>query len=164
MDVVVKDSLKQFFAEAEADGRLSVYRKTTKVLYRPSVHGETIITTCGGKIETLRTCEGGEIVIQNIEVGSSAEIYVIGEKKFRKRYNAIKSIDYSISGVEWKMAQAIGTIEAFEWRGQTIKFTASWGEDMLCEKGDMMGRVPSDHEDMYRLEREAFDLTYKIKE
>ena len=160
MNEVVKETLKQFFAEAEADGRLSVYKKTTKVLYRRPAPGETVITTCGGKIETIRTCDGSEVVIQNIEVGSSAETYVVGEKKFLERYDNLKS-PHNIGGIRWDMAQAKGTIEAFEWRGHTIKFKASWGEDMLCTKGDMMGRLPSDHDDIYRLEREAFDLTYK---
>lgn len=139
------------------------YKKVVSMLYRFASEGETILTIVNGKLETIKKAGNDEVVLKNLEIGGSAEEYIIKGESFRKRY--IKSNEeesFIINNVTWEKAEAIGEIFAFKYEGETIKFDAPWGEEMLCENGDYIAHpVDGNDTDYYRIEKEAFNCTYK---
>jgi hypothetical protein len=156
------------FQEQVNKGNVSHYKKNAKVLWRKPLPGETIITTCGGKVETIRTILPGEdyslIVVMNIQVGTSAERYVIDKEKFYSRY-ILCDRSYSVDGHRWELARGKGEVDGFCYPGDIpFAFVAPWGEDMLLCKGDMLVRTIGSEDDIYRIARNEFDMTYDILE
>lgn len=139
----------------------AIYKKKGRFLYRKAVEGETVLTIVAGKLETLKTAKEGNIVLRNINLGGSAETYIVDEMKFKNRYKP-STKRYQIEGTFWFEAFAEGQIEAFEYLDpDPILFKAPWGEDMVCYFGDFIGRpVGGDEHDIYRVERETFMQTY----
>lgn len=137
------------------------YKKKGRFLYRKAVNEETILTIVSGHLETLKKAALGDVIIRNIEIGSSAETYIISGEKFVNRYDPLE-IRHIIDGQEWFEALAKGRCEAYEYSGEEIRFKAPWGEPMICVTGDFMARpVPGDAHDIYRIERQTFLQTYE---
>ena len=143
------------------------YQKRGEFLWRLAKGGETVLTIVAGKLETIKTTGDDDVIIRNLTIGSSAELYIIGRSKFESRYEISPNTFCWIEGVLWNFATAKGKIESFCYRGPTIEFIAPWGEKMLCEEGDYIARpLGGDNpNDIYRIEKNTFDLTYsEIKE
>ena len=105
------------------------------------------------------------MILRNIEVGSSAEVYIVSEDKFVKRYIAAYSKSYTIDKQTWFEAYARGQVDAFCYEGGTIQFMAPWNELMLCEKGDYIARpIGGEKNDIYRIEKDTFKQTYTLIE
>ena len=136
------------------------YRKRGTFIARPAEPGETILTIVAGKLETLAGAEWGDVVLMNVEVGSSVERYLIKAAMFDKRYERTGRT-LSTDGHCWMVVSARGQVDAFRYDGPPIAFEAPWGEDMLLEAGDWLAR-PTDgaQDDIYRIERRAFEQTY----
>ena len=138
-------------------------------MYRTAIPHETILTIVSGKLETIKTADESDIVLRNIELGSSAETYIISWKKFTERYDAeIVFLPYIIDGQEWTVVTAKGIVEAFEYKigpgviPATISFVAPWNEEMICNDGDFLARPQNgDKNDIYRIEKETFKQTYR---
>lgn len=141
------------------------YIKSGKFLVRRAIPGETILTIVSGKLETIKTAKPTDFILRNIEIGSSAETYSIDESSFWKRYETpIEELPLTIDGVKWGTANAKGEIMAFEYSGPTIKFMAPWNEEMLCEEGDFIANpIGGEPSDIYRIEKDTFKKTYKLK-
>jgi hypothetical protein len=161
---LTKEQLLKFFESQEK----RTYLKYGQFLYRNAIEGETILTVVNGKLETIKTAEKNEVVLRNISIGSSAETYVISYDKFVDRYTSTPT-QKLIDGQFWSIAEAKGKIEAFEFTqyqlviGEpTIIFDAPWNEEMICYRGDYLARpIPGCNNDIYRIERETFNLTYR---
>jgi hypothetical protein len=154
-----KDNLKTLFEQARAGGFVQHYKKIGKIIFRRAVPGETVITTLGGKVETLKQAGKDDCIIQNIMPGGSAETYIIDGAKFQKRYEPTGEV-YAINGQRFEAAVAIGEIDAFVYEGPTIHFVAPWGQLMLCESGDMLCTTGGD--DIYRIAIAEFKMTYEF--
>lgn len=155
-----KKQIKALF-KANRDG--ITYKKSGKFLYRLAKLNETILTVVSGKLETMKEAKSGDVVLINIEIGSSAERYIVDNETFHVRYST-KSTEYFLDGQTWFLALARGELHGFFYVGETIKFDAPWGEEMLLEDGDFLGRPVGDNEDdIYRVEKDAFNNTYKPK-
>lgn len=160
---LTKDEIFNYF---ESNTRVW-FKKYGKFIYRSADLGETILTIVSGKLETIKTAGINEIVIRNIEIGSSAETYIISWKKFCERYNPELQQNYIIEGLTWHVANAKGIIEAFEynnenWFSEPITFMAPWNEEMILTLGDWLARTKDgDKNDIYRIEKETFHKTYK---
>jgi hypothetical protein len=145
----------------------NVYKKKGRFLFRKANPGETILTIVAGQLETIKTTVEGDIILRNIEIGSSAETYVISDVKFIERYSRPTTKPepyYIIDGIWWGEAYAKGSIEAFEYHGEDIVFEAPWGVDMMCVYGDYIARpVGGDIDDIYRIERKTFEKTYVLE-
>jgi len=149
------------------------YKKRGRFLSRLAVQGETILTIVDGKLETLKVATKEDVILRNIEIGSSAETYIISKKKFEERYDDAFE-HHTIDGQPWFVVIAKGEIEAFCFGHnitgtaalpEPIQFMAPWGEQMLCNPGDFLARpLPGDEFDIYRIEKKTFDLTYSLKE
>ncbi|QDJ96388.1 hypothetical protein Xoosp13_202 [Xanthomonas phage Xoo-sp13] len=139
------------------DQDTTVFKKTGTFDARKGKAGELIVTTIDGEDETKKTVKDGEIVVK----GPKGEMYVISETKFRERYEVDEDPTDS-----YKKYKTKGLIRAYEYKGNTIKFMASWDEEMLCKSGDYLATPISSKDDdsvpeVYRIERSVFDETYK---
>jgi len=152
-----KEEILQFF---ESQAR-EWYKKRGLILFRHADPQETVLTIVAGRLETINTAGEDEIVVRNIEIGSSAEIYIMKEAVFTKRYEMQKKT-YSIDGRVWTEAVAKGVVEAFCYHGDSFEFIAPWDEMMLCEDGDCIARPEgSDQSDIYRIDKKTFAETYR---
>jgi len=156
--MVSKEEIKRLFDAAE----IRHFKKKGKFLFRQALIGETILTIVSGKLETMKTVEKESVIIKNIEIGSSAENYVIDKSVFEKRYTVMDQ-SYLIDNNKWTLALAKGEVHAFEHKGDPINFMAPWNEEMLCEDGDYIARpVGGDVNDIYRIEKDTFKQTYEL--
>lgn len=167
MRELTKEQIKILF-EKNKDG--VVYEKFGKFLYRIAKSKETILTMVSGKLETIKTAKeykngsfGTEYILINIQVGSSAEQYMIDSKTFADRYRTIQK-EFFVNGHKWQEAIAKGQIHGFVYEGESIRFKAPWNEDMILETGDFLARpIGDDLDDIYRIEKDTFKQTYKEK-
>ena len=168
MKELTKQEIFEFFESQEK----AQYKKQGRFLSRLACHGESILTIVDGKLETIKVATSDDVVIKNIEIGSSCETYIISKQKFLDRYEE-SSERHIIDGQPWFVATAKGLIEACPFNGYTpvdlsltsiayVQFMAPWGELMLCNRGDFLARpLGGDAQDIYRIEQKTFDLTYK---
>lgn len=140
------------------------YKKRGRFLAREAVIGESVLTIVAGKLETIKRVEDlGSYVLRNIEIGSSAEMYIVAKDTYLKRYDTVNEY-HTIDKYSWQVVVAKGEIDAFEYHGETIKFIAPWNEEMLCEEGDYIARpVGGKADDIYRIEKDTFSQTYSLK-
>lgn len=145
------------------------YKKKGRFIYRAAIENETILTMVSGELETIATAGKDDIIIKNIELGSSAETYILTKANFIARYD-ITEKTYFIDNSIWTETFAKGECIAFEYKPQnpehSLEFKAPWGEMMLCKNGDFLAQpVPGKYTDIYRIERKTFLQTYsEIKE
>jgi hypothetical protein len=140
-----KEELVNFF---EAQPK-KFYKKRGRFLCRPAEDGETVLTIVVGKLETLKKAKRSDVIIRNIEIGSSAETYIIDDPVFRKRYDVVDE-KHIIDRQEWTVCLAKGKIEASLYAGETVQFVAPWNENMICEAGDFIARpLGGDPKDIY---------------
>ena len=156
-----KAEVASLFQDAITAGHVQRFKKVGRVICRPVVPGETIITIVAGKVETLKKATDDSYIIKNIEPGAAAEQYIISGDSFRKRYE-LKGEVHAIDGQRWEVALPTGECEGFVYEGETITFMAPWGEKMLCENGDQIVRRPDKHDDIYRIEKGEFARTYEF--
>lgn len=156
---LTKDQVLHYFNENKDFHRK--YQKKGKFLYRYADPGETILTIVDGKLETMKTVGELEVVLMNIELGSSCEQYIISLSTFLKRYVIYKE-EILIGGHTWKRAVASGRVIAFEnTLEEPFMFMAPWGEEMICNQGDYLANpVGGEPTDVYRIEKNTFLQTY----
>lgn len=151
----VKSQSEMIADFAEQDTIL--YKKFGTFKARNGKEGEKITTVIDGEEETNKTVKDGEVVIE----GPKGEHYVVSLKKFKERYEVDKDLTDDFQSFKTK-----GMIRGFEWTGESFKFMASWDEEMLCKKTDILATPVKDKDDesiteVYRIERSVFDETYK---
>jgi hypothetical protein len=78
--MLTKEEVAQIFNERPR----KFFKKKGQFLFRPAIPGETIMTIVAGRLETFKKASEKDIVIRNIEIGSSAEVYIISGEKFEK--------------------------------------------------------------------------------
>ena len=133
---------QEIFTLFESQPRLR-YKKKGMFLYRTATFAETVLTIVAGKLETYKTANVGDAILRNLEIGGSAETYIIDGKKFEGRYDCTQE-SHTIDGNSWKVCLAKGMIEAFEYGGgqgnrvEEIKFMAPWDAEMICHPGDFL--------------------------
>ncbi|MCK9429036.1 MAG: hypothetical protein M0R17_03370 [Candidatus Omnitrophica bacterium] len=140
------------------------YAKSGKFIYRKALPNELIVSVLDNKIETTNISNNEfNCVIQNITVNGKNETYLITEKVFNNRYiNTKAQITYNNN--IWLIVIPKGETDAFEYIGESITFLAPWNEEMICNFGDYICKVPDTVDDIYRIEKDTFNLTYKLKE
>jgi len=156
MKTISKEEVKALF-ENQIKKR---FKKSGIFLWRIPEEAETVLTIVSGKLETLKTAKPhSDVIIRNIQIGSSAETYIIDKEKFEKRYSTGYEF-FLVDGKKWYKAEAKGEVMAFCYSGESIEFIAPWGEKMLCEDGDFIAQpVGGSPDDIYRIEKETFKQT-----
>jgi len=109
---------------------------------------ETPITTVltDGHVETTNTARVGDYIVTN----PSGEQYVIGEEKFRSKYEAVEGQAgrYRAKGAPIRAIQI----------DSDVSFKAPWGEDMHMRSGDFI--VDAGNGDRYGIGQKEFNETY----
>jgi hypothetical protein len=101
MKKLTTDEKVNLFLENES--KLKHYKKRGRFIFREGIIGETVLTIVAGKLETMKTISEPSKVLRNIEVGSSAETYIISVETFTKRYDELRQ-SYLIDGITWGSA------------------------------------------------------------
>lgn len=89
-----------------------------------------------------------------ILTGTQGEKYAIPAEMFKKRYEVVSD------GIAKPSGKFYGCVYGGEF-GDSFEFLAIWGENMVCNVGDMIGSPNPEVTECYRIERQAFLDTYK---
>jgi hypothetical protein len=156
-DKKTKKEVQSLFKHADKDGEVDLYNKFGNVDARPAEEGEKITTILEGEKETDNVAKKGDMIVKS--QGKNKEQYIISLKKLKERYKKLKGTPDADGFEEYV---ATGTTFGFRYSGDSFKFEAPWGEDMLVNEGDFLCS-PSKYDlsDLYRIEKGAFKETYK---
>lgn len=130
------------------DKSARTYKKFGIVHARPAKAGEHIVTIVDGKQETTNTAHEGDYVV----TGPKGEEYIVKGDVFARRY---------VKGTKANTWVPVGSCIAIPWVGPSVTFTASWGEAMTINPGDMLAATPDGLDKPYRIEKNVFKETYK---
>lgn len=136
-------------------GRVRRYKKFGTVRAVMADPGKQYVTSIDGKTETKNTAKPNDVAI----IGVKGEVYLLNKSKFEKRYRPRNRPVGDVVGTFY----AIGETYGMKYKGPTFNFVASWGEKMVCNKGDMLCCLvgTGDNGDIYRIEKSAFKATYR---
>lgn len=159
--------LENFGEKIKTEGKL--YNKRGGVFGRAAKDGESIDTILGGVKETTNTAKEGDFVVSNQT--SSEELYILTADKLKKRYEESEDVDVpdKLKQLGFKYYKAKGACMAIKYTDELgqceeFKFMASWGEEMLCQRGDYLVCPVNDgsvENEVYRIEQNAFLETYE---
>src|SRR5262245_15940559 len=158
-----KDVVAQF-AEAVAQHRVGIARKTKPVDARPAKPGEIVVTVIKGEgVETRsKPAETGDWVVRNRCPATGNERYLVKAAKFASRYGEPQGPadaegwrEFRPQGTDMRYFIVAGADGAFS-------FTAPWGEAMVVKPGDAIVETPGDEKDTYRVAADSFACTYEI--
>ena len=157
----------KFGSKIAQEGKL--YNKKGGVFARSAKSGEVIETIINGVKETQNTASEGDFVVQNMT--TSGEFYILTPDKIKKRYAESKDVEVpsNLKDQGFKFYKAKGSCMALEYTEELgspeeIRFMASWGEEMLCQRGDFLVCPVNDgaiEKEVYRIEKNAFSETYE---
>ncbi|WP_068793274.1 hypothetical protein [Brevibacillus laterosporus] len=142
------------------------YEKFTRVFAKEAVGGEKIATITKDGVETENTAAAKDMIVKNQT--EAKEMYILKPDKFAKRYKQIGEVKDG-----FKEYQAIGEIKAIEVTSDLLKeaniptkefyFLAAWEEKMIVKEGDYLVS-PLDYSEVYRIAKQEFFETYRLKE
>ncbi|WP_226893999.1 MULTISPECIES: hypothetical protein [Gammaproteobacteria] len=158
-----------YFTQAQQAGLTGVAIKTKPVLARLAKEGEIITTIIKGEgVETVsEPAKTGDWVVQNICPETGNEEILVREAKFAQRYNRAEqskinvdsySSDYqpfTPKGVEMNYFIVPDSTPPFAMK-------APWGELQRFQSGDAVVQSTTDKQDIYRIQKAAFECTYTV--
>jgi hypothetical protein len=150
------EAVALYLPQVEAKG--ADYAKFAKVEARKAVPGEVIVTTTSAGVETQNTAKDGDLVLCNVETNAKEE-YILAEAKVNKRYRLLGAG----SREGWNLYQACGEFRGFVYDGEDTSFVAKWDEEMVLKTGDYIGTPLPEKDQVYRIGREEFESTYRLK-
>lgn len=114
--------------------------------YKPLTDSGVSETFVGGEKETQRPYAAGDIMV----CGPKGECYTMSPKKFAKNYEGDVGGDVVVEQSPRMVARYDGD--------DSVRFTASWGEEMVLNPGDYL--VKEGEGQYYRIEGGVFRKTY----
>lgn len=158
-----------YFTQAQQAGITGVAIKTKPVLARPAKEGEIITTIIKGEgVETVsEPAKEGDWVVQNICPETGNEEILVKKAKFAQRYNTTEKNEINLvsypndyqpfipKGIEMNYFIVPGSTTAFAMK-------APWGELQRFQPGDAVVQSTTDNQDIYRIQKTAFECTYTI--
>lgn len=159
-----------YFTQAQHAGITGVAIKTKPVLARPAKEGEIITTIIKGEgIETVsEPARKGDWVVQNICPETGNEEILVRKEKFSQRYNKESNGSHDVKtlshyqyqqfipkGIEMNYFIVPDTTPTFAMK-------APWGELQRFQPGDAVVQSTMDDQDIYRIQKTAFECTYTI--
>lgn len=139
--------------------KTDLYKKIGTAFARKAKVGEHISTEIDGEVETTNTAKENDVIMK----GPKGELYIVSTAKFKSRYE-----DTDKLSDEFTEFVATGLIRAYQYKANhfSIKFIASWGEEMICKEGDYLATTVKNEtdenvEEVYRIESSVFSITYK---
>lgn len=139
---------QQEVIEIVKDNNPKKFEKFGDVKYRIAQEDFILETIIDGKKETEKQAKVGDVII----TGPKGEEYIPGNDKFYSRYELNNDLE---------TAKPKGVFYGNIYYGEPIKFTAKWGEEMICNPGDALGSPDEDFSEAYRIEKDIFYKTYK---
>lgn len=133
-----------------------IYDKFTEVEARIAVPGEKVITETSDGKETENIAKPGDFVVRNLT--KAREQYILSSEKLAVRYLRIENKETKLP---WRRYKAIGSIRAMQYRGESVKFIAAWGEEMQLHDGDMLCMPLPKKDEIYRVAAKEFSETYR---
>lgn len=158
-----------YFTQAQQAGITGVAIKTKPVLARPAKEGEIITTIIKGEgVETVsEPAKAGDWVVQNICPETGNEEILVRKAKFVQRYSAAEKSEINLAsyprGYQPFTPKGI-EMNYFIVPESTLPFTmkAPWGELQRFQSGDAVVQSTTDSQDIYRIQKAAFECTYTI--
>ena len=160
-----------YFTQAQQAGITGVAIKTKPVLARPAKEGEIITTIIKGEgVETVsEPAKEGDWVVQNICPETGNEEILVRKNKFIQRYSETDKNKIKINitsypdnyqpfipkGIEMNYFIVPESTPAFAMK-------APWGELQRFQSGDAVVQSTTDSQDVYRIQKAAFECTYTI--
>jgi len=158
-EMLTKDMSQAEMVEDFKTRKTNLYKKIGTAFARKAIKGEKISTEIDGEVETTNTTKENDV----IRKGPKGELYIVSNAKFKSRYK-----DTDKLSDEFKEFDATGLIRAYQYKGNhfSIKFIASWGEEMICKEGDYLATTVKNEtdenvEEVYRIESSVFSITYR---
>lgn len=158
-----------YFTQAQQAGITGIAIKTKPVLARPAKEGEIITTIIKGEgVETVsEPAKKGDWVVQNICPETGNEEILVRKAKFAQRYNTAEKSEINLAsypsdyqpftpkGVEMNYFIVPDSTPPFAMK-------APWGELQRFQSGDAVVQSTTDNQDVYRIQKAAFECTYTI--
>ncbi|WP_228766766.1 MULTISPECIES: hypothetical protein [Proteus] len=158
-----------YFTLAQQAGITGVAIKTKPVLARPAKEGEIITTIIKGEgVETVsEPAKAGDWVVQNICPETGNEEILVRKAKFAQRYNTSEKSEINLAsypsdyqpftpkGIEMNYFIVPDSTPPFAMK-------APWGELQRFQSGDAVVQSTKDNQDIYRIQKAAFECTYTI--
>lgn len=156
-EMLTKDMSQAEMVEDFKTRKTNLYKKIGTAFARKAIKGEKISTEIDGEVETTNTAKENDVIMK----GPKGELYIVSTAKFKSRYK-----DTDKLSDEFTEFVATGLIRAFQHEGDSFKFIASWGEEMICKDGDYLATTVKNEtdenvEEVYRIESSVFSITYK---
>lgn len=158
-----------YFTQAMQTGITGVAIKTKPVLARPAQEGEIITTIIKGEgIETVsEPAKAGDWVVKNICPETGNEEILVRKTKFAQRYNTAEKSEINLASYprDYQPFTPKGIeMNYFIVPESTPPFTmkAPWGELQRFQSGDAVVQSTTDNQDIYRIQKAAFECTYTI--
>lgn len=158
-----------YFTQARQAGITGIAIKTKPVLARPAKEGEIITTIIKGEgVETVsEPAKVGDWVVQNICPETGNEEILVRKTKFAQRYNTAEKSKTNLvpnpnsyqpfipKGIEMNYFIVPESTPVFAMK-------APWGELQRFQPGDAVVQSTTDNQDIYRIQKAAFECTYTI--
>ena len=158
-----------YFTQAQQAGITGVAIKTKPVLARPEKEGEIITTIIKGEgIETIsEPAKIGDWVVQNICPETGNEEILVRKTKFAQRYNTAEKSEINLASYprDYQPFTPKGIeMNYFIVPDSTPPFVmkAPWGELQRFQSGDAVVQSTIDSQDVYRIQKAAFECTYTV--
>lgn len=158
-----------YFTQAQQAGITGVAIKTKPVLARPAKEGEIITTIIKGEgVETVsEPAKAGDWVVQNICPETGNEEILVRKAKFAQRYNTSEKSEINLASYpsDYQPFTPKGIeMNYFIIPDSTPPFAmkAPWGELQRFQSGDAVVQSTKDNQDIYRIQKAAFECTYTI--
>lgn len=166
MASLVRRSLEDviaLLAQARAEGRLRMARKTRPIDARPARPGEVVVTVIKdeGKETRSRPAETGDWVVRNRCPETGNEQYLVAARVFGERYGQAGARAADGWQEFLPMGKDVRVLIVGPEDG-SFAFTAPWGEPMVAHPGDAIVQDPDDEKDVYRVARASFGCTYEV--
>lgn len=158
-----------YFTQAQQTGITGIAIKTKPVLARPAKEGEIITTIIKGEgVETIsEPAKEGDWVVQNICAATGNEEILVRKAKFVQRYKEADKSNIHLTPVPDNYLPFIPKgieMNYFIVPESTPEFAmqAPWGELQRFQAGDAVVQSTTDSQDIYRIQKAAFECTYTI--
>lgn len=153
MTMTQKEAFNNYYPLIKNNGK--VYSKYSLIRAYIALGGEYIETWTSDGLETTNVAKPGDFIVQNLQT-ESMEQYIISPSMFHKRY---KFFYYDNTGAIYI---PVGKVFACQYQGETTKFIANWGREMVLKPGDYIACPFPESREVYRIASKEFYETYNF--
>lgn len=126
------------------------YQKIMREAFaREGIIGEIIKTIIDGEVETVNSVKTPSMIVTGIK----GEQIILSNENFETKYQHIEGNRYKTKPDRILAVKIKSNVNNFE-------FLAPWNEKMIAHPGDYI--VCRSFNDIYRVEKEIFEKTYKL--